>query len=50
VTGQRAILAGTKDGGCSDWLAEALNEEQIREPVQPTVNPIAWLLWHIARA
>lgn len=31
-------------------LTEGLGEEQIRECVQPMVNPLAWLLWHIARS
>lgn len=31
-------------------LTEGLSEEQIREPVHPMVNPLAWILWHVARA
>lgn len=31
-------------------LTEGLSEAQIRERVNPVVNPLAWLLWHIARA
>lgn len=31
-------------------LTEGLTEAQIRESVHPTVNPIAWILWHMARA
>ncbi len=32
-----------------DRLTDGLTEEQIREPVSPEANPLAWLLWHIAR-
>lgn len=32
-----------------DRLTEGLSEEQIRGPVHPKANPLAWLLWHIAR-
>jgi hypothetical protein len=31
-------------------LTEGLHEEQIRERVHPMVNPLAWLLWHVARS
>ena len=31
-------------------ITEGLSEEQIREQVHPLVNPLAWLLWHVARA
>ena len=31
-------------------LTEGLSEEQIRERVHPLANPLAWLLWHIARS
>ena len=31
-------------------LTEGLNEEQIRQRVHPQVNPLAWLLWHMARS
>lgn len=31
-------------------LTEGLSEQQIRERVHPMANPLAWLLWHIARA
>lgn len=31
-------------------LTENLGEPQIREGVQPGVNPLAWILWHIARS
>ncbi len=31
-------------------LTEGLSEEQIRDRVHPMANPLAWLLWHIARA
>jgi hypothetical protein len=30
-------------------LTEGLSDEQIREGVHPPANPLAWLLWHIAR-
>ena len=30
-------------------LMEGLSEEQIRRRVHPMVNPLAWLLWHVAR-
>jgi len=30
-------------------LTQDLSESQIREPVHPATNPLAWLLWHIAR-
>ena len=36
--------------GHIERLTEDLREAQIRESVLPTVNPIAWLLWHIARS
>lgn len=32
-----------------DRLSEGLSEEQIRACAHPLVNPLAWLLWHIAR-
>ena len=32
-----------------DRLTDGLTEEQIRERVAPEANPLAWLLWHIAR-
>lgn len=31
-------------------LTENLNEDQLRERVLPSVNPLTWLLWHVARA
>lgn len=31
-------------------LTDGLREAQIRECVRPTINPLAWLLWHIARS
>lgn len=33
-----------------DRLSEGLHPEQIRARVHPMVNPLAWLLWHMARA
>jgi hypothetical protein len=30
-------------------LTEDLSESQIRERIHPATNPLAWLLWHIAR-
>ena len=30
-------------------LTNGLTEEQVRERVHPTANPLAWLLWHMAR-
>jgi hypothetical protein len=32
-----------------DRLIDGLTENQIREPVHSLVNPLAWLLWHVAR-
>lgn len=32
-----------------DSLTDGLTEKQIRENVHPAANPLAWLLWHIAR-
>jgi hypothetical protein len=29
---------------------DGLSEQQIRERVHPLANPLAWLIWHIARA
>jgi hypothetical protein len=31
-------------------LTEDLEDAQIRECVRPGVNPLAWILWHIARS
>ena len=31
-------------------LPEGLDDRQIRARVHPAVNPLAWLLWHMARA
>jgi hypothetical protein len=33
-----------------DGLTEGLTEEQVRGHVHPAANPLAWLLWHIARS
>ena len=33
-----------------DGLTEGLPEEKIRGHVHPAANPLAWLLWHMARA
>jgi hypothetical protein len=30
-------------------LTDGLTEHQVREPVHPAANPLAWLLWHMAR-
>jgi hypothetical protein len=30
-------------------LTGGLGEERIRERAHPMVNPLAWLLWHVAR-
>jgi hypothetical protein len=30
-------------------LTDGLREEQIREPVHPKINSLAWLLWHVTR-
>ena len=30
-------------------LGDGLTEAEIREPVEPGVNTLAWLLWHVAR-
>ena len=30
-------------------LTDGLTEDQIRERVHPAANPLAWLLWHMAR-
>ncbi len=31
-------------------VTDGLTEQQVRIAVQPGANPLAWLLWHIARA
>ena len=33
-----------------DGLTEGLTDEQVRGHVHPAANPLAWLLWHIARS
>lgn len=33
-----------------DRLTEGLTEEQVRGHIHPAANPLAWLLWHIARS
>ena len=33
-----------------DGLTEGLTDEQVRGHVHPAANPLAWLLWHMARA
>ena len=32
-----------------DGLTEGLTGEQVRGHVHPAANPLAWLLWHLAR-
>ena len=33
-----------------EYLLEGMTEKQIRESPDPSLNPIAWLLWHAARS
>lgn len=33
-----------------DGLTEGLTEEQVRGHAHPVANPLAWLLWHMARS
>lgn len=33
-----------------DRLTEGLTDEQVRGHIHPAANPLAWLLWHMARA
>jgi DinB superfamily len=33
-----------------DGLMEGLTDEQVRGHIHPAANPLAWLLWHMARA
>jgi DinB family protein len=32
-----------------DSLTDGLTEAQVRDPVHAAVNPLAWLVWHMAR-
>ena len=45
----RAVATLPTFAGLEDMVVRGLSEEQLRQPPSPTLNSIAWLLWHMAR-